>query len=379
MAPSDHEHALDLTVFLRRLPKAELHLHLEGTVTPETLVELSERHGGEQDASEVFTLEQARALYRYSDFTGFLLAFKAISGRLRTASDYELITYRMVKQLSAQGVVHAEVYISVGVIFYWRKAEAEADPLLFEAIFAGMERGRLRAEAEYGVTVLWIFDAVRHFGVTEAAKVFRKAAELKATHPSIIGIGIGGDERRTGAEPFRELYAEARAAGLRLTAHAGETAGPESVWAALNIGAERIGHGLTAQYDAELIELLAERQVPLEICVTSNLRTGSCRSIDEHPVRRYFDAGLMITLNSDDPALFGSDLEGEYTVASEHFEFTREHLLELATNSFEASFMAPEEKVAWLQTLATFDGKREIDERSRSAAQSARNRLAILP
>ena len=325
--------------FLRRLPKAELHLHLEGAVTPETLVELSERHPAGR-----LRLEQAQALYRYADFTGFLLAFKAITERLLTPDDYELITWRMAQSLAAQGVAHAEVYVSVGVVYYWRRIE-------FEPLFAGMERARLRAERELGISILWIFDAVRHFGVEEAARVFRKAAEMRREHPSIIGIGIGGDERRTGAEPFRELYAEARDAGLRLTAHAGETVGPESIWGALNIGAERIGHGLSAEHDAELMEVLAERQIPIEICVTSNVRTGSCPSLAEHPVRRYFDSGLMITLNSDDPTLFGSDLLGEYRLAEREFQFTQEQLRELASNSVEASFLPPERKVALLRAI----------------------------
>jgi adenosine deaminase/aminodeoxyfutalosine deaminase len=325
--------------FLRRLPKAELHLHLEGTVTPETLVELSERHPAGR-----LTLEQARALYRYVDFSGFLMAFKAITERLLTADDYELITWRMAQALAAQGVVHAEVYVSVGVVYYWRRIE-------FEPLFAGMERARLRGERELGITILWIFDAVRHFGVEEAAQVFHKAAEMRRGHASIIGIGIGGDERRTGAEPFRELYAEARDTGLRLTAHAGETVGPESIWGALNIGAERIGHGLSAQYDAELMEVLVERQVPIEICITSNVRTGCCAALPEHPVRRYFDAGLMITLNSDDPTLFGSDLSGEFRLAEREFQFTAEQLRELASNSIEASFLPPDRKVAVLRAI----------------------------
>ena len=348
-APPEH------ATFLRRLPKAELHLHLEGTVSPETLVALSERHASERADIPLLTLVEARTLYHYTDFTGFLLAFKAITARLVTASDYEFITWRMAEQLAIQGVVHAEVYISIGVIFFWRREEAQQNPRLIEEILTGMERARLRAEKELGLTLYWIFDAVRHFGVEEAAIVFRKAAEMRRETPSIIGIGIGGDERRTGAEPFRELFANARDAGLRLTAHAGETVGPESIWAALNIGAERIGHALTAQFDNELMELLAERQVPLEICITSNLRTASCRSLENHPVRRYFDQGLMITLNSDDPALFGSSLLGEYNLAHDHFDFTEEHLRELAANSFEASFLPPEEKVAWLRRIATFE------------------------
>jgi adenosine deaminase/aminodeoxyfutalosine deaminase len=330
---------MDSSSFIRRLPKAELHLHLEGTVTPETLVELSRRHDGAP-----LELDQARALYAYQDFTGFLMAFKAISEHLLTAEDYELITWRMLERLSRQGVVHAEVYVSVGVVYYWRRCA-------FEPLFEGMERARVRAERELGITLYWIFDAVRHFGPEEAAKVFRKAAELREQHPSIIGIGIGGDERRTGAEPFRELYAEAREAGLRLTAHAGETTGPDAIWGALNIGAERLGHALSAIHDRELMEVLAHRQVPLEICVTSNVKTGCCLRMEDHPLRRYFDEGLMVTLNSDDPALFHSDLAQEYERAQDHFGFTEEHLRELAANSIEASFLPPDRKVMLLRGI----------------------------
>jgi aminodeoxyfutalosine deaminase len=330
---------MEASSFIRRLPKAELHLHLEGTVTPETLVELSQRHDGSP-----LTLSEANALYQYTDFTGFLMAFKAVSEHLRSPEDYELITSRMIERLARQGVVHAEVYVSVGVVYYWRRCQ-------FEPLFAGMERARARAESELGISVYWIFDAVRHFGPEEAARVFRKAAELRPQFPSIIGIGIGGDERRTGAEPFRDLYAEARHAGLRLTAHAGETTGPESIWGALNIGAERLGHALSAIHDPELMGLLAERQIPLEICVTSNLRTGCCLRAEDHPLRRYFDSGLMVTLNSDDPALFHSDLANEYQSAQERFDFTQEHLRELAANSIEASFLPPERKVTLLRRI----------------------------
>ena len=329
--------------FIRRLPKAELHLHLEGTVTPETLVELSARHD-----TAPLSLDQACALFHYTDFTGFLLAFKAVTEHLRTADDYELAAWRMAERLARQGVVHAEVYVSVGVVYYWRRCE-------FEPLFYGMERARARAESELGLTLYWIFDAVRHFGVEEAARVFRKAAELRPRFPSIVGIGIGGDERRTAAEPFRDLYAEAREAGLRLTAHAGETVGPEGIWGALNIGAERLGHALSAIHDPELLAILAERQTPLEICVSSNLKTGCCPRLEDHPLRRYFDSGLMVTLASDDPALFLSDLEGEYRLAREHFAFTAEHLRELAANSIEASFLSPESKVTLLRRIESLE------------------------
>lgn len=325
--------------FIRRLPKAELHLHLEGTVAPETLVELSRRH----DAAPL-SLDETRALYRYTDFTGFLMAFKAVTERLRTPEDYELIAWRMLQRLAAQGVVHAEVYIAVGVLHYWSRAD-------LEPVFAALERARERAEREFGITLYWIFDAVRHFGPEAAQRVFRQAAVMRANHPSIIGIGIGGDERQAGADLFRDLYAEARDAGLRLTAHAGESAGPESIWGAINIGAERIGHGLTAIEDPELMSVLSERQIPIEICITSNVRTGCCLPLTAHPVRSYFDAGLMVTLNSDDPAMFASDLECEYALAANDFGFTGEHLRELAANSIEASFLPPEQKVELLHRM----------------------------
>lgn len=328
--------------FIRRLPKAELHLHLEGTITPETLVELSRRH----DASPL-TLDKSFEIYDYRNFSDFLLAFRAVSERLRTTEDYELIAWRMFERLAAQGIVHAEVYVAVGVVYYWARSD-------FEPLFDGLERARIRAERELGITAFWIFDAVRHFGVEAAARVFRKAAEMRPEHPSIIGIGIGGDERQTGPEAFRDLYAEARDAGLQLTAHAGESAGPESIWGAINIGAERIGHGLTAIGDPELMHVLAERQIPIEVCITSNIRTGCCHPLTSHPVRSYFDAGLMITLNSDDPAMFGSDLEAEYALAHDQFGFTNEHLRELASNSIEASFLPAQKKVDLLRRIESF-------------------------
>ncbi|HEX4021110.1 MAG TPA: adenosine deaminase [Acidobacteriaceae bacterium] len=333
---------VDVATWIRNLPKAELHLHLEGTIEPETLVALSQRH----DARPL-TLETARTLYQYTDFTGFLMAFKAVTERLQTPEDYELVTYAMLRALHQQGVVHAEVYVSVGVVYYWRKLD-------FEPLFAGMERGRERGEREFGISLLWIFDAVRHFGPEEAARVFRKAAEMDDLHPSIVGIGIGGDERRTGAEPFRQLYREARANGLRLTAHAGESVGAESIWSAINIGAERLGHALSAQHDPELMDILAQKQIPLEICITSNVRTGCCATIDDHPVRSYFDYGMMVTLNSDDPAMFGSNLYDEYLLAHQHFGMTLEHLRELAGNSIEASFLLPGRKLELLRRVEQY-------------------------
>ena len=340
----------NINQFIRRLPKAELHLHMEGAIEPATLVELSRRVDTGFDA-EPLTLEAAEELYQYTDFSGFLQAFKAVTRRLRGAAEYELAAYRMIEQLAAQGVVHAEVYISVGVVYFWRKEEDAADPLLFEKIFAGLERARERGERDFGVTLYWIFDAVRHFSVPEAKRVFRLAAEMRQEYPSIIGIGLGGDERVAASAPFREMYAEAAEAGLRLTNHAGETTGPEAIWEALSIGSERLGHALSAIQDEELVGELKRRQIPLELNPTSNVRTGVCSSLAEHPVRRYFDEGLLITLNSDDPAFFGSSIENEYRLASEVHGFDRDQLRMIAKNSFLASFLPENAKQNWLSRV----------------------------
>ncbi len=329
----------EINEYIRCLPKAELHLHLEGTILPSTLVELSARH----DARPL-TLPEAEALYRFTDFTGFLEAFKAVTRRLIGPEDYELAAWRMIEHLAEQGVVHAEVFIAVGVIYLWRNH----DPAAFEPIFAGLERARERGWRELGLSIYWIFDAVRHFTIEEAERVFRKAIEMKPAYPSIVGIGLGGDERRAGSEPFAALYAQAARAGLRLTNHAGETTGPEAIREALAIGSERIGHAYSADQDFYLLQDLKEQQIPLELNPTSNVRTGVCPSFAAHPLRKYFDAGLLVTLNSDDPAFFGSDLANEFLLAHHEQGFKRDELRQLAANSITASFLPELEKVEWI-------------------------------
>jgi aminodeoxyfutalosine deaminase len=322
--------------FIRQLPKAELHLHLEGAVDPLTLRELRDRHG------EKASLTETEALYNYADFQSFLMAFKEVSAHLRGPEDYELAAYRLMQRLKEENVLHAEVYVAVGVCLY-RKQD-------FDAIFEGLERGRVRGARDFDVSLLWVFDATRHFGVEAAQQVFELAVRYKDRN--VIGVGIGGDEVKAPPELFRGVYGYAEDNGMRLTAHAGETAGPESIWGALNLHAERIGHGLTAAQDADLVEELSYRQIPVEICVTSNLRTGVCKTLAEHPVKSYFDQGLMVILNTDDPALFKTSLCREYQLVQENFGFTDEHLRELARNSFEASFLAPEKKI---ELLGLFD------------------------
>ena len=323
------------TAFIRALPKAELHLHLEGTVDPVTLLELRQRH------RKSGSLEEIEQLYRYQDFTGFLMAFKAVTEDLRTAEDYELITYRLMEKLKAENILHAEVYVSVGVCL-WREQD-------FPAIFQGLQGGENSGSATLGFRCYG-------FSTLSASLESRQPARWRswryASRPSVVGFGIGGDERKAGPELFRDVYAYAAENGLRLTIHAGETVGPESIWGGLNLRAERIGHALSAWQDTELVEELATRQIPVESCITSNLRTGCLPALNDHPVRNYFRPGIMITLNTDDPAMFRTSLSHEYYIAQQSFGFNDEHLREVARNSFEASFLPAEKK---LQFLNLFD------------------------
>ncbi len=300
--------------FLVEMPKAELHLHLEGAIEPETLHELD----------PATPVEEFRALYQYADFDAFLKAFGAIGKRLRTPADYALITRRLIERLAAQNVQYAEITLAAGVVL-WKGQEFAP---IFEAVREAAEGSR--------VNVRWILDAVRQFGVEAAQQVAEWAAERR--EDGVVALGIGGSEERGPAEWFTDVYAFARDAGLRLVAHAGETMGPESIWAALGLGAERIGHGIAASCDEALMLHLRERNIPLEICITSNLVTGVVARLEEHPVRRLYDAGVPIVLNTDDPAMFGCTLTGEFELAARAFGFSEAELRAIAANGFKYRF-----------------------------------------
>jgi len=297
--------------------RAELHVHLEGSVEPETLLEL--------DAA--LTREEIAAATSYSDFAGFLKSFVWVNKRLRKPEDYARVARRLFEQLENEGVNYVEVTLSAGVVL-WKQQP-------FAPVYDAVAREAARSR----ITVRWILDAIRQFGVETAKPVFVLAAERVGD--GVVAVGIGGDEERGPARWFADLYREARDKGLRLTCHAGEIAGPESVWEALAIGAERIGHGIRAIEDPALLARLIEKDVPLEICITSNVRTGAVAFLAEHPVKRLWDAGVPIVLNTDDPALFDCTLASEYDLAARAFGFTAEQLDELARNSFRYAFAAP--------------------------------------
>ncbi len=300
--------------WVRVLPKASLHLHLEGSVEPDTIRELQPSLGAEEIAAGT----------SFSDFSGFLKAYVWVNKLLRTPDDYALITRRLLERLTLENVRYAEVTLSAGMTL-WKEQK-------FATIFEAVQHEASRS----AVDVRWILDAVRQFGAAHVAEVADLAIERAGQ--GVVAIGIGGDEERGPASWFGDIYRRCKDAGLHLHAHAGETAGPESVWQALSIGAERIGHGIRSIEDPELVEELRRRRIPLEICITSNVRTGAVALLDAHPVRRLYDAGVPLVLDTDDPALFECTLSGEYDLAARQFGFTREELEELARNSFEFAF-----------------------------------------
>jgi len=302
--------------FLRSIDKAELHVHLEGSVAPETLHEIAPS----------LTLDEIRSHYRFQDFNGFLQSYKWVNLLLTEPAHYGLILTRLLESLAAQGVVYAEVNLSIGVLL-WRK-------LPFESYF-NVVYDAFRAAP---IPVRFIFDAVRQFGADSAWEVARLAVASKDR--GVVGFGIGGDEARGRAVEFREVFQYVRDSGLHVVPHAGETTGPESIWDALEVGAERIGHGIRAIEDPLLIKHLRDHQIPLEVCVSSNVATGAVPSLAVHPLRRLYDAGVPIVLNTDDPAMFHTDLLNEYEIAAREFGFNELGLKGLAENSLRYAFKA---------------------------------------
>jgi adenosine deaminase/aminodeoxyfutalosine deaminase len=241
--------------------------------------------------------------------------------RLRTPEHYVIATRHLLERLAAQDVTYAEITLSAGVVL-WKEQDLAA---VYEAVWKESQRS--------SVKTFWIVDAVRHFGAEAGMRVAEFAVSRR--EEGAIAFGIGGDEARGPAEWFHDVFKYARDRGLRLVCHAGETTGPESIWAALAIGAERIGHGIAAARDPALMAKLRESNVPLEVCISSNVCTGVVSSVEKHPVRQLYEAGVPIVINTDDPAFFRTTLTREYELARDLFGLPVE---ELAANSFRYAF-----------------------------------------
>jgi aminodeoxyfutalosine deaminase len=319
------------------LPKAELHVHLEGSIAPSTLVELAARHG------VTLTPEDTAPRYAAGTFDQFIENFIWITSFLRGPEDYALIARRFAESIVRQNVLYAEVTLSIGVMF-----RRNQDPA---ANFAAL---RDAAADIPGVQLKYIFDAVRQWGAAPAMEVARIAAELRS--PDIIAYGIGGDELGLPTIDLRPVYDFVAAQGMHRLIHAGEIGGPEIVREAVELlGVERIGHGIGVMRDERTMDFIAARNIPLEVCPTSNLRTGAlARQIgrptagyDQHPLPSFFRRGMPITLSSDDPAMFETTVSDEYRHAH-RMGLNPGELVSLAEASFLHSFLPPEEKRAML-------------------------------
>jgi aminodeoxyfutalosine deaminase len=314
---------------LLSLPKAELHLHLEGSIRPNIVCALAARHGVQVSEEEV------RRRYSYTDFLGFLEAFKWVTSFLRTPDDYALIVQDLAEQLLAQNVVYAEVTLSVGVMLL-RNQRPERN---FEAILRAAEPFDSR-----GLKLLWIFDAVRQFGPDAAQQVVNAARNVASK--KIVAFGVGGDELSIPTLAFRSVYDSASSLGLHRLMHAGEIGSPEKIREAVELlGVERIGHGIAAIHDPALMDLLADRRIPLEVCPGSNIRTGALArqltqptaTIEAHPLPQLFRHGIPITLSTDDPTMFDTDLATEYRNAH-RMGLSESELSSLLQMSFDHAF-----------------------------------------
>jgi aminodeoxyfutalosine deaminase len=347
--PDDSISPENLRILIAAIPKAELHLHLEGSIAPATAVRLAARHG------VVITEEDVRERYAPGDFTKFLEGFKWVTSFLRTPADYALVTERLADHLLAQNVVYAEVTLSIGVMLL-RKQDALAN-------FAAIRQAAAPYESR-GLRMQWIFDAVRQFGVAAADEVVALASQC--VRDNVVAFGIGGDELALPAKDFVGVYERASAAGLGKLIHVGEIGNAVSVREAVqHLGVTRIGHGIATMNDPSVMNFLAERGVTLELCPTSNIRTGALAGqigkpsarIEEHPLKMFFERGLQITLSTDDPAMFETTLLEEYAQAASKIGMSASSLLRVVEMGFQNAFATVASKAAYLKSMREITAK----------------------
>ncbi len=344
------------------MPKAELHIHLEGSLQPATAIELARRH------DLVYTLpttDPARLAdwFDFTDFTDFIRVIRAIQNLIRTSDDFALVAYQAGAAMAEQNIRYSELTVSP-----YNHTHIFDKGLTIGAILAGLDEGRRSAKADFGVEMRWVFDIARNFCFSGPDRVYDPhPAEttlryaLDGREHGVVALGIGGNEEGRPPEPFAHAFQEARRHGLGSVPHAGESLAP---WAAGHVrgsietlGADRIGHGIGAITDPHLLALLLDRAIPLEVCPTSNLRTRVCERLALHPFPHFDRMGLTVTLNSDDPPLFGNTLNDEYRLLATRFGYGPADLSRIARNAFTAALCEPalrrsllEEFDAWTRT-----------------------------
>jgi aminodeoxyfutalosine deaminase len=330
-------------LFIVRMPKAELHVHIEGSVRPETLLELGRHYGIDYPFAD---LAGVRDWFRFRDFPHFIECYIAVCDALRQPEDFARIVRELGEDAAAQNVRYLEVHFNP-------ESNVRKRGLDFHAMLAGMNAGRADAR-RLGVEMRWIADGIRD-AETGPASVTRTVDWIVRLDEAdgVVALGLGGDEVGHPPAPFAADFARVRAAGLHAVAHAGETTGPETVWESLRLlGAERIGHGIRAIEDPALVAALAKTGVPLELCPTSNLRTGVVASLADHPFPALDAAGVTVTINSDDPPLFGTTLTDELKLLAHAWGYGADGIERIAFNAVRASFLPAPAKTRLLAEFA---------------------------
>lgn len=338
----DYQMAInDITTWLQGLPKAELHVHLEGAVSPDTLINLGHKYHLDIPMRK----ETLLSYFEFTDFAHFLKIYLLISTTMREKEDLKFIAKAHLKEAANQGILYSEVE--------WTPNTLLKNGIGYREQVDGLISGIREGEDEFGATLRLIPDVIPGEGPEAALTLLDEIASYKKDE--VVGFGIGGPETDYLIEDFRAVYSKARDLGLKTTAHAGETAGPEAVWEALiNLKVERIGHGFHATKDERLMNTLQLSQIPLDISPTSNLKLKYTKSYTTHPIRYFYDFGIPITLNSDDPALFNQNLLNEYITMYKENIFTPKELKKLAKASFEHSFLPNNLKQDYLSRIANY-------------------------
>jgi len=334
----------DLSSFIAALPKAELHVHHVGSASPAIVSELAMRHPGTVPMDP----EELRGFFEFRDFAHFVEVYLAVVALLRTDEDIRYLTYEVARELAqGQQVRYAELtctpYTSV-------LPDDPDNGIPIEAYTEALEDARIAAERDFGIVLRWIYDIPGESGMPAADATLSFATNQRVD--ALVGFGLGGPEIGVGRAQFKPHFDAARRVGLHSVPHAGETTGPETVWDALRVlGAERIGHGTSAAEDEKLLEHLAKHRVPLEVCPSSNVATRAVASLDEHPITIFRDAGVTLTVNSDDPSMFGTSLNEEYEIAARLLDLDSGGVADLARAAVRSSFAPDDLKVSLLAEI----------------------------
>ena len=316
---------------IHKLPKIELHSHLEGTLRPKLAYQIARRNGVSLDDG----LLNESGTYSWNDFASFLTAYDNVSSCLRNGDDYRDITYEYLKDCANENVIYAETFISPD--------HAAECGISYDDMISGIAKGIDDAENDFGIIGRIIVTCVRHLGIEQGLNVVQKM--IDKPHPYIVGFGMGGDENAYSLKEFMPIFNIAYKAGYPCTVHAGEICGPESVWDAINyLPISRIGHGVQSIFDDKLLSELIKRNIHLEICPGSNLALSVFPDWESHPLPSIVNKGISISLNSDDPPYFNTSIGQEYQNAAEHFNLENEQLLSISKMAMKSSFADRETK-----------------------------------